>query len=60
MTGILFPQDLIKIEYACMRYPIGSFQAGEIVKLSGYLYQNGIDVEKLLRDEIERRKIMEV
>ena len=50
---ILFNEDIEKINNAVVNYPLGSYQIGEIAKLSGLLYQEGVDVvrelEKLCR-----------
>lgn len=48
IATVLFPEDQAKIDNAVIRYPMGSYQAGEIVNLSGLLYQEGIDVLELL------------
>ena len=45
---MLFDEDIEKINNAVANYPIGSQQIGEIAKLSGLLYNEGVDVLKLL------------
>ena len=45
---ILFDEDIEKINNAVAKYPMGSQQIGEIAKLSGLLYNEGVDVLKLL------------
>lgn len=40
----LFQEDLEKIESACAYYPLGSYQIGEIARLSGYLQEKGVNV----------------
>lgn len=41
---ILFDEDLEKIEQAVVKYPMGSYQIGEIARVSALLYNEGIDV----------------
>jgi len=41
---ILFDEDQLKIENAVIKYPLGSYQIGEIARLSGLLYGEGVDV----------------
>lgn len=48
MESVLFPDDQQKIEDAVVKYPMGSYQIGEIARLSALLYDRGIDVEKQL------------
>lgn len=52
---VLF-EDQIKIAYSCINYPMGSRQIGNIAELSGKLYGVGIDVERMLEKELNRRK----
>ncbi len=49
MNSVLFDEDLNKINNAVSRYPMGSYQIGEIAKLSGLLYEMGIDVVDMLQ-----------
>lgn len=44
MDKILFKEDLKKIEDAVEKYPLGSYQIGEIARLSGLMYERGINV----------------
>lgn len=60
MSRIIYPEDLLKIEYTCIKYPVGSYQAGEIIRLSGYLEEQGVDVIKILKKELKERNITEV
>lgn len=46
---VLFDDDQKKIEDAVMNYPIGSYQAGEVVRLSALLYDRGVNVENELK-----------
>lgn len=48
MSIALFPEDLKKIEVAVLYYPMGSYQAGEVARLSALLYERGIDATKQL------------
>lgn len=45
---VLFPEDQEKIEDAVANYPMGSYTAGEVIRLSALLYERGIDAEKQL------------
>lgn len=56
-SKVLFDEDLEKIEKTCIRYPIGSYQAGEIIRISGALYWMGIDVLDRLRRLCRERGI---
>ena len=60
MSNIIYPEDLLVMEYVCSMYPIGSFQAREVVRLSGFLYEQGIDVVEILQKELKKRNITEV
>lgn len=44
MSKVLFEEDQKKIEYYVLKYPLGSYQIGEIAKLSALLYERGINV----------------
>ena len=44
LSGLLFVEDINKIKIAVSDYPMGSHQVGEIVRLSGLLYDRGVDV----------------
>lgn len=55
--SILFPQDQIKINNAVIKYPLGSYQMGEIARLSGLLHYEGVNVLTLLKRECIRRNI---
>lgn len=48
MDSVLYPEDQKKIEEAVQYFPMGSYQIGEIARLSALLYNEGIDVEKRL------------
>ncbi|MGG2091323.1 hypothetical protein AB1283_00975 [Bacillus sp. S13(2024)] len=48
-SNILFEEDQRKIEDAVMNYPMGSYQAGEVVRLSALLYDKGVNVENELK-----------
>lgn len=54
---VLFDDDLEKINQACLSYPMGSKQMGQVAELSGILYGMGVDVEKLLESEIYSLKM---
>lgn len=54
---ILFNEDLEKINKACTNYPLGSYQIGEIARMSGFMYEQGINVIKMLEDEFKKRHI---
>ena len=45
---VLFDDNIEKINNTVQYYPLGSYQVGEIAKLSGLLYQEGVDVVKEL------------
>lgn len=44
MDKVLFAEDQKKIEDAVQYYPMGSYQVGEIARLSSLLYERGINV----------------
>ena len=47
-SDVLFSEDLKKINYYVSNYPMGSYQMGEIARLSALLYERGVDVKKHL------------
>jgi len=48
MDTVLFSEDQKKIEDAVEYHAMGSYQVGEVAKLSALLYDRGIDVIKEL------------
>lgn len=53
---ILYDDDLIRIEYSCISYPMGSSEIGRIAELSGRLYGLGVDVEGVLERLLESKR----
>jgi hypothetical protein len=48
LNSVLFDDDQKKIEDAVLYHPMGSYQIGEIARLSALLYDKGVDVVKYL------------
>ena len=53
---IIYDDDLIRIEYSCVSYPMGSSEIGRIAELSGRLYGLGVDVEGVLERLLESKR----
>lgn len=56
LNEVLFKEDREKVVDSVVNYPFGSYQLGEVAKLSGYLYELGVDVAGLLKRELKLRK----
>ena len=54
---ILFPEDQNKIDEAVSKYPMGSYHIGEIARISGLMYEQGIDVIQHLKYICEQFKV---
>ncbi|WP_017470648.1 hypothetical protein [Amphibacillus jilinensis] len=48
INEILFENDQNKVVNAVTCFSLGSYQIGEIARISGLLYSSGVDVVKLL------------
>lgn len=47
--NVLFPEDQKKIEEAVTLYPMGSYQIGEVARISALLYEQGVNVVEQLK-----------
>ncbi|MCA1021576.1 hypothetical protein [Halobacillus litoralis] len=48
LDEILFPEDSEKVVRSVVYHPMGSYQLGEVARLSSLLYDRGIDVTDYL------------
>lgn len=46
---VIFPEDRKKIEESVMLYPMGSYQIGEVARISALLYEQGVNVVEQLK-----------
>lgn len=46
----LFEEDIKKIVESVIKYPLGSYQIGEIARISAHLYEKGINVVDVLNN----------
>lgn len=47
--SVIFTEDQMKIEKSVAMYPMGSYQMGEIARISGLMYKQGVDVVEQLK-----------
>lgn len=57
IENVFFEDDLKKIKDAVEKYPLGSYQMGEIARLSALLSERGIDVIEHLERLCEKYRI---